>query len=102
MDFNYIKFTIFSFYGLSIMLDHLTTRIGISRIDLVESNPLTLLLMERGAWLYVDAAIFVGLIYTTHHLMGRSRNENKLFLLFPLVTGIVRLVAGVSNLMLFI
>jgi uncharacterized membrane protein len=102
MNFDDLKYATFSFYGLSVLFDHLTTNIGINHYGLAESNAFTQLLIENGVWSYVDIATVMCLVLTTHLLIERSRSENKSALFFPLITGVIRLLTGIWNILLIL
>ena len=96
MDVDRLKYTTFSFYGLSILIDHITTEIGISH-GLVESNALSCYLKEAGLWIFLDLIIGVSLVLATHILIKHNRYGYKIFLFFPFITGVFRLLAGLWN-----
>ncbi len=86
---------------LGIILDHLSTRIGLLNPMIKELNPFTVMLSQRGLWLPFDIfmlCISVGLpalLIQKTNLAGR-----KVILLFPLLFGVARLGAAVHNMAL--
>lgn len=101
MDLNRIEYVSLSFFGLSVVIDQVTTVIGLSR-GLVEGNTFTRYLMETGTWIFIDLAICVCLVLFTHLFIKHTRGQYKFALLFPLITGFIRLLAGISNISLII
>ena len=99
MNFDKLKYATFSFYSLSIVIDHITTNIGISN-GLVESNTVTHYLIEAGLWSFFDLAICMCLVLATHIFIVYTRSEYKFVLFFPLITGVIRLLAGMWNISL--
>jgi len=98
-DFEYAAF---SFYGLAVLVDHLTTNIGINHYGLAESNAFTLYLIEKGVWSYVDFTMVICTIAVTHFLIKHTRVEKKMALFFPLITGVIRFLAGILNILLMV
>ena len=88
---------------LGIILDHLSTRIGLMNPMIKEFNPFTVMLSQQGLWLPFDIFmlyISVGLpalIMQKTNLAGR-----KVILLFPLLFGVARLGAAVHNMALIL
>jgi hypothetical protein len=99
MNIDRLKNATFSFYGISILIDHLTTIIGINH-GLAETNLLTHSLMAAGQWTFIDLAIGVSLVLATHVLMKHNRTGYMFFLFFPFMAGVIRLLAGLNNIFL--
>jgi len=98
---NFLRsFEIFS-YIISIcgiMMDQFSTRMGLSRPDIIELNPRAVYLMNLGIYLYVD--VFTAfLIITFCYLIIKYWNfKNKQVILFlPFIFGILRLLTGILN-----
>lgn len=89
---------VFIIYGMGLMLDHLTTNIGVKFFGLKESNELTFFLIKNGLWAYVDILLFISvvlLIRTYWDIL--TLKGNKFILAFPLISGSVRMFAGIWN-----
>ena len=95
---------IFSYFMLisGVIVDNNSTKIGISRHSLLESNILSKTLMDFGVWGYTDFFICILLIlityHTYHNILGK---ESKLVIIFPFIAGLFRLFIGVLNVTLF-
>jgi hypothetical protein len=84
-----------------LILDHLTTFIGINYYNLYEANLIARILMEFGLWSYTDLIICISLIIVLRFTLQKYNNL-KIILIFPLTSGIIRTIVGVSNLLLFV
>ena len=81
-----------------IMMDQLSTRIGLSRPNIVELNPRAVYLMNLGMYLYVDIFIAFSMIafcYLTIKFWGFKNRWAILFL--PFTFGVLRLSTGILN-----
>ena len=97
-----LRYATFSFYSLAVLVDHLTTNIGINHYGLAESNAFTLSLIEKGVWSYIDFTMVICTVAATHYLLKYTRVEEKVALFFPLITGVIRFLAGIMNIILII
>ena len=83
-----------------LILDHLTTFIGINYYNLYETNFIARILMKLGLWSYADLLICISLIMVLR-LTLQKYTHLKIILIFPLTSGIIRTIVGISNLLLF-
>lgn len=101
MEFHILKKMVFSLYGFGILLDHITTNIGLNVFNIEESNIITRLLIENGLWMYVDLILFVFVIslirFFSDELTARS---NIVVLIFPFLSGLIRMIAGIWNMVI--
>jgi len=102
MNSDNLRYATLSFYGLAVIVDHLTTNIGINHYNLAESSAFTLYLIEKGVWSYVDFTIVIFTIATTQFLIKHTNVEKKIALFFPLISGVIRFLAGILNIFLII
>jgi hypothetical protein len=83
--------------------DHLSTVIAMTRPYIYESNPYTVMLMERGLWLPVDIALIALGIAIPYLLIRLTKKESfRALLAYPLLHGLVRLGACLWNFSLII
>jgi len=83
---------------LGVFLDHLTTPLGLNR-GLSESNVLASYCLDAGVWILLDVALVMGVAATSYVVARASDREAAgLVLVFPIILGAVRLVAGIWNL----
>ena len=83
--------------------DHISTVIALTRPYIYETNPVTIQLMASGLWLPVDLiliALGIGIPYML--IRFTDKEYVKAVLAYPLVHGIVRLVACIWNFSLII
>jgi hypothetical protein len=85
---------------IGLTIDHITTYIGINYFNLYEANAIARSLMNLGIWSYVDIIICLIFIKSLQFIVSRYK-EGKILLIFPLLTGILRIMVGISNLLLF-
>ena len=79
--------------------DHLSTMFALTRQYIYEANPVALRLMVEGLWLPVDAVLIIVGITVPYFLIRRIKNPAlKGLLAYPMVFGIVRLIACFWNL----
>jgi len=101
MKFYNLKNVVFSIYSVGVMLDHLTTNIGMSVFRFKESNIFTCYLIEKGLWVYVDVILFISFICIISLFSDKlTAKSNKVVLIFPLVSGFLRMMAGMWNLII--
>lgn len=78
--------------------DQISTRIGLMRPGIRESNPFVQALMERGLWLPYDLAFSAATVALPVLLIRRFDRREKLIFLFPtLLTGVFRLICAAWN-----
>uniref|UniRef100_A0A6M3ME09 DUF5658 domain-containing protein n=1 Tax=viral metagenome TaxID=1070528 RepID=A0A6M3ME09_9ZZZZ len=83
--------------------DQLSTRLGLARPGIYETNPYAVMLMSKGLWLPVDILLLTLSIGIPAVLMRKWGFEGRWAVLsFPLVLGTLRLAAAVWNLHLFL
>ena len=82
-------------------LDHITTIIGIHYYSLYETNFIVRNLIDAGLWGITDLFICSILIIVLRKVMDRD-NSLQFLLLLPMVSGILRLFVGLSNLFLIL
>jgi hypothetical protein len=82
-----------------LILDHLTTFVGINYYNLYETNFIARVLMDLGLWSYTDLFICISLILVLRITLQKYENL-KIILVFPLISGIIRTLVGISNLLL--
>lgn len=101
---NVDKIEIFSYTLLitGVIFDHITTSTGINQFDLLEANSMTRILMNNGYWGYTDillSVILIFVIYKSYRVI--LIKENKFMFIFPIISGIIRLIAGTWNILLY-
>jgi hypothetical protein len=83
--------------------DHLSTVIALTRPYIYESNPYTVMLMEKGLWLPVDVALIALGIAIPYLLIRLTKNKSfRALLAYPLLHGLIRLVACLWNFSLIV
>jgi hypothetical protein len=83
---------------MGLMLDHLTTKIGVNLFELKEANELTFFLIKNGLWVYVDTLLFISVISLIRIYWDKlTMKGNKFIIVFPLISGSVRMIAGIWN-----
>lgn len=88
---------------LGCAIDQLSTRIGLTNSNLYELNPRVTYLMVVGIWLYVDIAAVLITILVSYLVMKHWDFKYKRFiLLFPLTLGLLKILAGINNIHLYI
>ena len=87
---------------VGVLGDQVSTRLGLMRPGVSESNPFASWLMVRGLWLPFDLALLSFTVLASF-VFARAvgPRERWLFLLAPVAFGVVRLVAAVWNFLLF-
>jgi len=101
MKFYNLENIVFSIYGVGVILDHLTTNIGMSVFRFKESNIFTCYLIENGLWVYVDIILFISFICIISLFSDKlTAKNNKMVLIFPLVSGFLRMMAGMWNMII--
>ena len=98
-----MEYSSYLIYILGIVLDYVTTKIGISHFHLVESNALTHFLIQRGLWLTTNLLMFlVTMLLTSLVLKNGDIKHSYLVLASPTMCGMVRIFVGIQNLILII
>ncbi|MGD2200389.1 MAG: hypothetical protein PVJ38_02000 [Candidatus Bathyarchaeota archaeon] len=83
--------------------DHLSTLIALTRPYIYESNPFTVMLMEKGLWVPFDVVLVVLGIAIPYLIIRVTEKEYfKALLAYPLLHGLVRFGACLWNLSLII
>ena len=83
--------------------DEITTYNGISTGRLIEVNPFTHNLITNGIWSLFDVLLISVLLSLSYIITKKNKNELSQTMLFiPILFGIVRLIAFVSNLFLLL
>jgi hypothetical protein len=83
------------------IVDHITTYYGLSVPTIEEANPVVLFMIGTGIWNAVDILIIVMGNSTGFILSGeKSRGIMTMLIVTLVVAGLVRMVAGVHNIML--
>ena len=79
--------------------DQTTTRLSLDRYDIIESNPLTRMLIEYNVWLVIDVFMLALLIGISSIFVRKVKTySSRMILVFPLFLGVFRLVAAIWNL----
>lgn len=82
--------------------DHLSTSIGLAHENIYESNPLALAAMQNGLWIQADSALIILIVGSTYYILRSMKNPStKYMLLYPIIAGLIRLAATISNIQLF-
>ncbi len=83
--------------------DHLSTVMALTRPYIYESNPYTVMLMEKGLWLPVDIALIALGIAIPYLLIRLTKKQSfRALLAYPMLHGLVRLGACLWNFSLII
>jgi hypothetical protein len=82
--------------------DQFSTRLGLSRTGIYESNPNVMFLMQNNLWLPIDIVMtFMSVVFTALFIR-KFKVEGRLIMLgFPLIFGSVRLITTIMNLLLY-
>ena len=102
MNLGKTELASYSFLLLGISIDQFSTRLGLSRYNLVESNIFAARLMNFGVWGYYDLLVslaFIGITYISYRKTLAMKND--LVFVLPVISGTVRLFAGLMNIVLF-
>jgi hypothetical protein len=82
--------------------DEVTTLSGISSGKFIESNPIANQLINNGTWIIIDLIFIFTCISIPYILIRKNNYQYWLFSLIPLLPGLIRLNAFLSNLLLII
>ena len=85
---------------IGVLGDEITTLLGISSGKFIESNPLTNQLINNGSWILVDLITILICVSIPFIIIRKSDNQNWAFSILPLLPGLIRLSAFISNLIL--
>ena len=101
--FKIDRIDILTYYILIIglLIDHISTFIGMNYYGLSEANLIAKGLMNIGIWSYIDLIICLTFIKLLQIVINRYK-EIKIILILPLLTGIFRIAIGVSNFLMFL
>ena len=93
-----VEITSYILLLLGVGLDQVSTRIGLSQYNLIESNFIANRLITLGLWGYVDLALCTAFIIITHLSYRIVLEErNNLIFAFPFISGAIRLLVGLMN-----
>ena len=96
------EITAYSLLLVGVGIDQLSTRLGISRYNLIESNALARTFMDFGIWGYMDLLVCLTLIGITYFSYRKIIDmKSNLVFLFPMISGIFRIIAGLMNISMF-
>ncbi len=99
------KFVTFSYLlsFLGVLLDQTSTRFGLRNLNLIEMNPYTVIMMDYGIWIIIDLiAVLVTILFTHYVIKFWNFKFRQLLALFPFSFGVLKLVTGLSNIILII
>ena len=86
-----------------ILGDHLSTRLGLTKPYIYESNPHTIWLMERGIWLPFDLLLLLATVGLSFTIMRKSTFRGRWAVLaVPVLLGSARLFSAILNLHLYL
>jgi hypothetical protein len=86
---------------LGMVGDQASTRLGLMLPNVYESNPFVELLLSRGLWLPFDLLVlFISIVLPLFLLRITYFEGKNVILTFPLILGVVRIFASVSNFLL--
>jgi len=86
-----------------ILGDHLSTRLGLTKPYLYESNPYTIWLMEKGVWLPFDLLLLLATVGISFTILRRWTFRGRWAVLaFPILLGSTRLCSAILNLYLYL
>ena len=87
---------------LGIVGDQMSTRLGLMFPNVFESNPFVAVLLSRGLWLPFDLLMLsVSIVLPLFLMRVTSFKGRSVILAFPLILGVIRILATVSNFLLF-
>jgi hypothetical protein len=89
-------------YSIIFKASTLILLFGISSGEFIESNPIAHQLINNGIWIVVDLIFIFACISIPLIIIRKNNNQNWLFSLLPLLPGLIRLNAFISNLVLLI
>jgi hypothetical protein len=88
---------------IGVIGDHLSTGIALASRNCYESNPIALGLMQNGLWVSVDVILILSSVLVTY-LLSRLfvKPLAQYLLIFPILTGLIRLVISFWNISLLV
>lgn len=91
------------FYIFASVVDHLSTRLGLTNPLIYESNRLVAYLMTVDLWVPYEIIVIVGVITSMGIWYRRLEYRYRwIALIPPVMVGLIRLVVGVCNTMLWL
>ena len=89
-----------SFCG--VILDQLSTRIGLTHPQVFETNMYASYLMGNGIWLHADILALLVCISVSYIFIKRSSFKFRFVIMFlPFTFGFLKVITGISNLILY-
>jgi hypothetical protein len=85
---------------IGVLGDEVTTLSGISSGRFVESNPYASQFINNGSWILLDLASILFFVSVPFMLIKGKRDQSMVYSFLPLLPGLIRLCACVSNLVL--
>jgi hypothetical protein len=83
--------------------DHLSTGLALARENIYESNPMALMLMQKGLWVPTDVALILISVGATYVFLRILKKPiAKYMLIYPALAGLIRLVVTMWNFSLLI
>ena len=87
---------------LGMVGDQTSTRLGLMLPNVWESNPFVILLLSRRLWLPFDLLVLsISIVLPLWLMRFTSFKSRSVILSFPLIFGVTRILATVSNFLLF-
>ncbi len=103
MEINQMEKMAYIIMSFGVFLDHLTTGIALSNPNFYESNAIAEKLISKGLWSSVDIIMMLIIIISTTIIMRKlPYNMKHSILMMPVCVGIIRLMAGISNILLIL
>jgi len=88
---------------VGILGDHISTKLGLTKTYVYETNPNTIWLMEKGIWLPFDPLLLLATVGIPALIMRRWSFKGRWAILaFPMVLGSARLCAAIWNIHLYL
>ncbi len=98
-----MEYSFYLIYLFGILLDYVTTKIGVSNFHLVEANTVTIFLMQRGLWLTINLLLFLITVLLSSHVLKKGDiRHSHLVIASPVMCGLVRIFIGIHNIILMI
>jgi hypothetical protein len=96
-SFSFERFT-YIIASLGVICDQLSTRLGLTYPNIIESNVITRFLMKVNLWLVYDLSLLSITILTSYFFIRIGNWKNKqLVLLYPMIFGLFRLFVSLLN-----
>lgn len=88
---------------IGVIGDHFSTGIALTRENIYESNSIVLRFMQNGLWVPIDVTLIVFSVLSTYFLIRVLKKPLAQYLLiFPVLTGLIRLLVTFWNISLII